>query len=234
MNVLKHTIKWDSVLIFKYGIVAVAAAISSIYCISLLLSKAEGIENIVVILVFSDPVMYGFLFTAIMILFERDAMTNQALAVTPLTTGNYILSKSIVFTTLAFVCSLAIVLSSRPETFHAFIFLIAIVFSSVLFILLGVVGVSFTKNFTQFILVIPLVFLPTCLPFLDYFNLVNSWLFYVIPTQACLILFKGSISEVETWKIIYAIIYLITWIYFTYKWAIKSYNKRILNTNRDE
>lgn len=234
MNVLKHTIKWDSVLLFKYGIVAVAAAISSIYCISLLLSKTEGVENVVVLLVFSDPVMYGFLFTAVMILFERDSMTNQALAVTPLTTGNYILSKSIVFTGLAFVCSLAIVLSSRPETFHAVIFLLAVIFSSALFILLGVVGVSFTKNFTQFILVIPLVFLPTCLPFLDYFNIFNSWLFYLIPTQACLILFKGSISDVETWKLIYAVSYLSIWIFFTYKWAIKSYNKRILKTDRNE
>lgn len=232
MNILKHTIKWDSVLIFKYGIVAVAAAISSIYCLSLLFSKAEGIENIVVLLVFSDPVMYGFLFTAIMILFERDSMTNQALAVTPLTTGNYILSKSIVFTGLAFICSVAIVLSSRPVNFHPIIFLLAIVFSSTLFVLLGIVGVSFTKNFTQFILVIPLVFLPTCLPFLDYFDLFNSWLFYLIPTQACLILFKGSISDVETWKLIYAIFYLVAWVYFAYQWAITSYNKRILKTNR--
>ena len=234
MNLLKHTIKWDSILIFKYGIVAVAVAISSIYCVSLLLSKAEGIENIVVVLIFSDPVMYGFLFTAVMILFERDSMTNQALAVTPLTTRNYVASKCIVFTGLAFICSVAIVLSSNPEIFHPTMFLFAVVLSSVLFVLLGIVGVSFTKNFTQFILVIPLVFLPTTLPFLDYFNLVNSWVFYAIPTQACLVLFKGAISNIETWKLVYAIAYLAVWIYLGYKWAIKSYNKRILKTDRNE
>jgi fluoroquinolone transport system permease protein len=234
MSTIKYTIKWDFVLLVRYGIVAVAAAVSSIYCISLLLTEAEGLENLVVVLVFSDPVMYGFLFTAVMVLFEKDAMTNQALAVTPLTAGNYLISKGIVFTCLAFVCSLAIVMSAGPNTFHPVIFLAAILFSSLLFVFLGVVGVSFTNNFTQFILIIPLVFLPACLPFLSYFELYSSWIFYIIPTQACLILFKASISYVEVWEIIYSISYLIVWNYFAFRWAIKSYNKRILKSDRDE
>ncbi len=234
MGILRHTIKWDFILLLKYGIITVAASISAIYCISLLLAKANNIELIVVLLVFSDPVMYGFLFSAIIILFEKDSMTNQALAITPLTSRDYLFSKSVAFTFLAIVCSIAIIISSKPEIFHPVIFLLAVTLSSVLFVLIGIVSVSYTKSFTQFILVIPIVFLPTCLPFLSYFNLINSWIFYLIPTQASLILFKGSISTISIWEIAYAVTYLLMCIYFVNKWAEHSYKKRILKTDRDE
>lgn len=234
MRSFANIIKWDLILIYKYGIVAVAFAISGIYSISLLLADIEGMEKLVAALIFSDPVMYGFLFTAIMILFEKDAQTHQVLAVTPLSIKKYIWSKAFTFTLLAFVCSTIILLSASPGEFHPLLFLLAVSFSSILFVFIGIIGVSFVNNFNQFILLMPIVLAPVCLPFLDYFNLLESWVFYLIPTQACLLLFTASISKIEIWQLIYSIVYLIICNWACYKLAVKLYKKRILKTSRDE
>ncbi|MFA6402474.1 MAG: ABC transporter permease [Salinivirgaceae bacterium] len=232
MQLLFKTLKWDVFLLYKYGIVAVALGISAIYSLLLLSLDTAGLEKLVAILIFSDPVMYGFLFTAVMILFEKEAQTHQVLAVTPLSTGGYIWSKALAFTLLALITSFLIMLAAHPAYFNVFWFVLAICLSSLLFIFIGIVGVSFVQNFNQFILIIPIVLAPICLPFLHYFGLSDSWLYYVIPSQACLILFAGSVSKVAGWQLFYAVVYLLALNYLTYRWAYSSYNKRILKTNR--
>lgn len=227
MNRFVKTLKWDAVLLLKYGIVTIALTISALYCVALLLSPIDGLEKIVAVLIFSDPVMYGFLFTAVMLLFEKEALTHLALAVTPLPVKHYILSKTIVFTALALFCSTFIILSARPAHFHIVWFALGVILSSVLFVLVGIIGVSFVRNFNQFILLMPAVLAPTCLPFLHYFDVVSWPVLYLLPTQACLILFSASVGTVETWQLVYAIIYLILSIGTCAYWAQKAYVKQL-------
>lgn len=232
MKTLIKSLKWDTVLIYRYGIIAVAGTICLLYSVAFFFINTNGMEKVVAAFIFSDPVMYGFLFTAIMVLFEKDARTSQALTVTPLTTQQYLISKAIVFTLLGLLFSLAVILASNPEQLHIVLFTLAVVLSSVLFVFVGVIGVSYVKNFNQFILTIPIVLAPVCLPFLDYFNVLHSWLFYFIPTQASLLLFSGSVGEISMWQGIYAIAYLLLCIYLTYIWAVRSYNKRIIKSDK--
>lgn len=231
MNRLIHLVKWDALLLFKYGIVPIALAISAIYCVALLLSPIGGLEKIVVVMIFSDPVMYGFLFTAVMLLFEKEALTHVALAVTPLPVKQYILSKTIVFTALSLFCSTFIILSARPEYVHMLWFSLGVILSSVLFILVGIIGVSFVRNFNQFILLMPAVLAPTCLPFLHYFGVVSwPWL-YLLPTQASLVLFSAAIGPVDSLQLVYAISYLLfsigVFAYFAQKAYVKQLNKSV-------
>lgn len=234
MKSFVNTLKWDLVLIYRYGIVAVAFAITAMYSISLLLVDTSKLGKLVAVLTFSDPVMYGFLFTAVLILFEKDAQTHQVLAITPMPVKNYIWSKVIVFTLLSFVCSVIIMLSAQLAIFNPFYFFLAVSLSSSLFIFVGIIGVSFVNNFNQFILLMPIVLLPIVLPFLDYFKLFQSYFFYLIPTQACLLLFEASISSIENWQLIYALLYLLICNFLAYGWALKLYKKRILKTSRNE
>jgi len=228
MNILLKAIKWDTVLIYKYGIFTVALSISAIYSISFLFTDTHGLEKLVALLIFTDPVMYGFLFTAVMVLFEKDARTNQVLAITPLTSRQYILSKAISFTLLALICSLLILISAHPAVMHLILFIPAVILSSALFVFIAIIGVSHVRNFNQFILVIPLVLAPVCLPLLDFFNVAHSWLFYLIPSQACLLLFGGSVGSITGWQILYSIIYLLGWNYFVFRWAVRAYNRSLL------
>lgn len=227
MNRLIHTIKWDAVLVFKYGIIPIALAITAIYCLALLLSPIIGMEKLVVFLIFSDPVMYGFMFSAVLLLFEKEAQTHLALAVTPLPVNQYILSKVSVFTLLALFCSTCILYSARLEHVSFMWFSLGVILSSVLFILIGIIGVSFVRNFNQFILLMPVVLAPTCLPLLHFFGVVSwPWL-YLIPTQACLILFSAAIQPVEPLQLVYAILYLSACIAICAPLAKKAYIKQL-------
>ncbi len=234
MKALLNTIKWDFVLIMKYGIVTVAIVIALIYCITLFLLDTTGLEKLISAIIFSDPVMYGYLFTAVIILFEKDARTHEVLAVTPMPVSRYIWSKAITFTLLALVCCSAIILSAQPQYFNLLYFVLGVVLSSAMFVFVGIIGVSYAKNFNQFFLVMPIVLLPVSLPFLDFFSLYQSPLFYVIPTQACLLLFKASVSPVETWQILYGIGYLMVCNYLCFRLAQSHYKKRILKISGNE
>lgn len=229
-----NSLKWDFIVMYKYGIIFVAAFIASIYCVSLFFSNTIGHEKIVAALIFSDPVMYGFLFVSISILFEKEAGIHQALSITPMPIRRYIWSKAIAFSLLAIVCSTAILLAANPEKIHLVLFVAAVALSSILFVFIGIIGVSFVHNFNQFILLMPIVLAPICLPFLDYFDVYSSWFFYLIPTQASLLLFESSVSSIESWQVVYAIVYLILWIWLAYVLAFKSYRTRILKTSRNE
>ena len=227
-----NILKWDTVLMAKYGIVTIAFIISAIYCIALQFADMTGLEKVVAVLVFSDPVMYGFLFTAAMILFEKEAMTHLAIAVTPLPVSHYLLSKTVTFTLLAFICSTAIILFAHPHYFNIGWFISAVMLSSVLFIFIGVIGVSFVSNFNQFIILMPIVLAPTCLPFLSYFDVVSWGWLYLIPSQACLILFSASVGPVESWQLIYALCYLVVCIVAGGYFAGKAYLKQLQKSIR--
>jgi fluoroquinolone transport system permease protein len=234
MKKLLRLIKWDFTLILKYGIVAVASVIALIYCAAILLLDIDGSDKLISVLIFSDPVMYGFLFTAAIVLFEKDANIHQALAVSPLSVSQYLWSKTFVFTTVALVYSSAIVLAFQPGSFNPFPFITGVVLSSTMFVFIGMVGVSYVKNFNQFILLMPIVLAPACLPFLGFFSVYESPLFYIVPTQACLLLFEASFAPVELWEMAYALIYIAVCNIILYKLALHHYERRILKISRNE
>jgi fluoroquinolone transport system permease protein len=227
-------VRWDLKLIVKYNIALVAFSITAIYVAVFLFFNMDGYETITAMLIFSDPVMYGYIFISVMILFEKDAGTLKALAVTPLTTRRYLLSKGIAFTILATITSTIMLVSSQPSDINFLYFFLAVIFSSLLYVFIGIISVSKVRSFNQFIVVIPMILAPTALPFLNYFGITDTLWFYLIPTQACLILFKASIANVELWKIVYAVIYLLVWTYFSYYLAQRFYNRFIIKTDRNE
>ena len=212
----------------------IAFSITAIYVAVFFIFNMQGYENITAMLIFSDPVMYGYIFISVMILFEKDADTLKALAVTPLITKRYILSKGIAFTILSTITSFIMLLASRPESVNYAYFLMAVILSSMLFVFIGIMSVSRVSNFNQFIIIIPFILAPTALPFLNYFDVTDSLWLYIIPTQACLILFEASFYPVAGWKLIYAISYLIIWIYLTYFYAQRFYNRYIVKTDHHE
>ncbi len=231
MRKLINNIKWDFLLMMKYGITGIALAIAVVYSISLLLWGGEVSGKLVVFLVFSDPVMYGFLFVSVIVLFEKDASIHQVLAITPMPAHRYLWSKAIAFSLLALACSLLIIFAAKPEILHLPVFIFAVLASAILFVFVAISGVSYVQNFNQFFLMMPVVLAPVCLPFLDFFNLWHSPLLYLIPTQACLLLFEASVSNAEEWEIIYGVSYLLVWIVLGFLHALYSYKTRILHKN---
>ena len=225
MRRLLRTIGWDLLLQLRYQIILVAVLITAAYTLVFKLLARDGFDEVLVVLIFSDPVMIGFIFIGAMVLFEKDSGTIDALIVTPLRKAEYLLSKVISLGLIATFCSLVMAIAGHGWHFDYFLFLYGVVLTSSIFTLIGFVGVSRVKTMNQFVIIIPIFLIPFVLPLLNFFKLTSSWILYLIPTQSFLDLLWASFYEMPTGRILFAIIYLPFWLGLTYFLAARAYDR---------
>lgn len=198
-------------MIVRNRILHIALLITVLYAAILQVLPAQNFNEVLIALVFSDPVMLGFMFTGVMILFEKSGNTLQALAVTPVRPGEYFASKALSLTLLALLMSLGMTLAGAGTRFGLIFFLPAVIFTSVLFVFIGIAGASRVKTFNQYFIVIPICMAPAVLPFLNFFQITDTWIWYVIPTQASLLLFQAALegtAEITGTELTYAFTWL--------------------------
>ena len=228
MKTLFRLIFWDLKLQVRNGILTVAIFIAAFYTAFFLLLGLRGKDNILIALIFSDPTFMGFIFTGVLVLFEKSANTLQALVVTPVKIWQYLFSKAISLTLITSVICFAMVFVSHGFCFNYFWFTVATFLSSILFIFLGFIGVAKVKTFNQYIIVIPLFIAPLSLPYLYFFGVSDSWLLYIFPTQGALILFHGAFEKINPGETVYAVVYLILSIWIAYRISKQLFLKHIV------
>lgn len=228
MRTLINLIKLDIRLLVKYNLLAVSIFLAVIYIIIFKIFDIGGYYPLVTVIIFSDPAMIGFIFIGVLVLYEKSQHTLQAFSVCPVKQEHYIWSKAIALTILALPICFGIVFSAHGFSFNYFAFTISVVLSSILFALLGFVGVAHVQTFNQYIIVIPLFFAPAIIPLFDLFGLWNHPLLYLIPTHASLLLLKASFVEINLLDWIYSITYLSVWLIGARYFAIKAYKKAVL------
>jgi hypothetical protein len=72
--------------------------------------------------------------------------------------------------------------------------------------------------------------IPVFLPFLNFFGITDTWLWYIIPTQACLLLFAAAFDsglQLTDFQIVYVSVYLPQSVFFSYLLAIKMWHKQV-------
>ncbi len=226
---LASLMKLDVMLIVRNKILLVTLVITALYAAVFQVLPETHFRTVVTILIFTDPVMLGFLFIGVMVLFEKQGNTLQALGVSPVSTSEYIASKAFTLTALALLSALLMGFAAVGFRFHLLYLIVAVVLSSILFIFLGFAGVSRVQTFNQYFIVIPLVLTPCFLPFLNYLGITDTLLWYIIPTQASLILFDAAFNpEVGLYDKIYALTYLPLSLYPAFILARRSWRKSII------
>ena len=228
MKKLLSTIKWDLTLAVKYNIVAVALLVTIVYTILFKAFSFNHLDDILIILIFSDPVMLGFIFIGVLVLFEKGANTLQALVVTPIKVWQYLWSKTISLTIIAAACSFVMAVVGHGWTFNYLYLALAVVLSSALFVMLGFIGVARVTTFNQYIIIVPLFLSPMALPFFNFFGVTDTYWFYLIPSQASLILFRAAFEKVSMLEIAYAVLYLMFCSALAYSLARKSFAAHII------
>jgi len=228
MKTLFRLILWDLKLQVRNSILTVAIFIAVFYTAFFLLLGLRGKDDILIALIFSDPTFMGFIFTGVLVLFEKSANTLQALVVTPVKIWQYLFSKAISLTLITSIICFVMVFTSHGFHFNYFWFTVATFLSSMLFIFLGFIGVAKVKTFNQYIIVIPLFIAPLSLPYLYFFGVSNSWLFYLLPTQGALLLFRGAFEKISLDNTIYAVVYLILSIWIAYRISKQLFLKHIV------
>lgn len=195
MKELLHLLKFDFVLLQRNQLLTISAIVSAIYVLVFRgLSSFGNVEQVLVLVIFNDPALLGFMFVGVLYLFEKNEGTLEVLAVSPVSVSNYILSKTIALTCVSLVCCFIMVFACYGFNFNYFHFGLATIFSTFIFTMLGYIAVAGQKTFNQYMLRAIGIILLASLPFLSYFGVASRNWFLLFPTLPAIDLYTFSFT----------------------------------------
>lgn len=194
MKYLPSLIKQDIKFQFRHGFYLVYGIISGLYIVLLKVLGPKVSSVLSPIILFTDPTFIGFFFIGAILFFEREQRVTEALFVTPITKSGYILSKCISLTLISLLVVILISIVIHGLYINWFLLLFAVTSTSFIFILIGIIFSKYFKTVTIYLILGGLALGPFSLPIIYQLGLVNSKLFYLLPTTASLKLISGSIN----------------------------------------
>ncbi|HSJ68378.1 MAG TPA: ABC transporter permease [Anditalea sp.] len=227
MKQLALLLKHDFILLHRNKIISISIFLTAVYVLLFkALSSFGQIEKFLVLIIFNDPALLGFLFIGVMVLFEKNENTMEALAVTPMKLSHYIISKSFALTTISICCCSAMVIAAYGLNINWVHFISAATLTTLIFSFLGFGVVAGESSFNDYILKAIGVILLLSVPFLGYFEIVLIDWFILFPSYPGILLFDFAFNDtIAPIDILKAYGFAILWGVGGYLWAKKSMSK---------
>lgn len=229
MKRLFAAIRNDFRLQWRYGLYYAAAFVSVVWIALLSRIPSRSLALALPFIIFTDLAVIGFYFIAGMIMFEKGEDTLSALVVTPLSFWEYLASKLITLTLLAMAVTFVVVVpASRGQGISPAPLAAGVVLTSLIILLVGFIAAARYDSISSFLLPSQLYLLPLSLPVLHYFGYWQSPVLYLIPTQGSLFLLRGAFTPLESWQVVYSLVYQVVWLIVLARLAHWSYNRYII------
>jgi fluoroquinolone transport system permease protein len=210
---LPAAIAMDFRLQWRYGFVYATAFVILLWIGVLRIVPDDLLGPAMPYLLLGDLGFFLF-FIAGALFFEKGERTLFALLTTPIRFGEYLAAKLVTMTTLAASTCAVVVLVDYGLGFDPPALLAGVVFTALLMLLAGFVTAPLFPSITEWILPSTLVLAIASLPTIDYSGLYPNPLFYLIPTEAPLLLLGAAFHQVSLsgWQLAYAVGYPVVWI----------------------
>ncbi|MCR5618679.1 MAG: ABC transporter permease [Lachnospiraceae bacterium] len=143
-------IKGDIVFQWKYGFYFLYVLVLFVYII--IFSFFEGnVRNIIVsCCVYSDPAAMGMFFMGALILLEKSQHITASLAISPVSSEEYILGKCASFAVISVIVGLLLIVQGHTDSY--LLCMAGVFLSSVIFSLCGVIVGTGVSNLNQYII----------------------------------------------------------------------------------
>jgi fluoroquinolone transport system permease protein len=175
------------------------------------------------------------LYVAGLVIFEKDERTLEAVIVTPIRIGEYMISKLITLTFLAALESVIVLALAYGLTgFNAALLLAGIILMGAMLTLVGFVMIVRYDSITDFLIPVVVVNLALQLPALYFTGVSDTLLWLIVPTTAPTMLMWAAWHPVEDWHIIYGLVYSLVIIAVLYRWALAAFHTHIIMKARAE
>lgn len=148
---LKNMILWDMRFQLKYGFYFVYTVLSVLYILILSAFPETWRQNTATILIFSDPAAMGMFFMGAIVLLEKSQRVLNAVAVSPVKTTEYIVSKVVSLCIISEIVAFVLALTAGSENIGLTLFGTAL--SSIIFSLIGLITATRINSLNQFILI---------------------------------------------------------------------------------
>ncbi len=217
MNNLKTLFIGELQRLQRYHIIAASLVVAVIWIGVLHFTAVDDVTNIFPLLLFLDATTMSITLIGVSMFFEREEHTLKALFVSPITKGEYMISKIIGniisnLQTLVILYLYAWIFKEINLNIFLLVFYVIVIsiFHSMIGFLLAYRSKSFTELLTgvityTFIFLIPVV--------LEQVGVITGELLtnllYLLPTKAALLILNSAANGVETWEVYYGVIYLI-------------------------
>ncbi len=234
MNRLLATFRLDITLQYRNGFYFAALVIAAFTAFWLRLFFArEWVAYAIPPLLLATMGSGTFYLFAGMALLEKREGTLEGIVVTPLRPSEYLISKLVTMTLLVMLENISVLLITYGFDFNWLSLLTGIMFMSIHYSFAGFILVTRYNSITDFLMPSVLVTMALQLPIIDYLGILNHWLFYLIPTQAPLLLIRGAFEPAATWIWLYAISYSILWSGIGWWWAYTCFHRFIIRKEGD-
>jgi fluoroquinolone transport system permease protein len=230
-GVLPAAIRMDFRLQRRYGFFY-ATAIVIVLWIGLLRLIPDGLLGAAMpYLLFSD-LQFFFFFIAGAVFFEKGERTLFALLTTPMRFREYLAAKLVTMTTLAVATCAVIVLIDYGLGFNVWALLAGVVSMALLMILAGFVTAPLFPSISEWLMPSTLVLALASLPIIDYSGLFPHPLFWLVPTEASLLLLGAAFHQVSLtgWQLMYAVGYPIVWLALLCRLARWVFHRYVVTT----
>jgi fluoroquinolone transport system permease protein len=179
-------------------------------------------------LVLSNLLINTFYFVAGLVLLEKGERTLQAQVVTPLRSWEYLASKVITLTLLATIENVILVTVIYGSGFALLPLLAGMAAASALLVLAGFVSVARFSSINEYLL--PSIGYTSLvgLPVLPYLAGWDSWLLYLHPMQAPLVLMQAAFQPIEPWQAAYGLLYSALWVWLALLWSRRDFQRFVV------
>jgi len=228
MKRLLATLRIDFRLQFRNGFYYAAAFVATLMVIGLLQIPMQSRSLILPVMMLQNLTISTFYFTGGLVLLEKGQGTLEAQVVTPLHTREYLAAKVISLGALSLAESLIIVVAVHGMSFGIVSMSAGIILMGAFLTLFGFSVVARYDSINEYLLPSVVYLFALSIPILAYFDVLESWLFYLHPMQATLLLIKAAFTPVQPWQIVYGVLYASLWVGLIFLWADHSFRRFIV------
>jgi len=229
MKSLVQLLKWDAILFNRNRLFLLSLVVAIIYTgLFYLLKPLGSLDTILVVLIFNDPVVTGYLFAGILLLFDKSQHTLQAIAVLPIPFRQYLLSKTILLSVVATFTALIMTIATRGMDFNWAHLLVGVFLSAFIFSLIGFSIGAMINGFNQ-LLIYSVPFLVLCaIPLLPVFGFGRPEYFFLLPSTGGIQLLRASFDEQDGIITLLSYGHLLAWTFTSWRVAVFVTGKKIV------
>jgi len=228
MRRLLATIRCDVTLQLRHGFYY-ATAFVLIFCV-VVVSRIPSVDLswLLPALLLGNLLLNTFYFIGGLILLEKGEGTLEAQVVTPLRTWEYLASKVGTLALLGLVENIVIVTLLVGLGFNLLPLAASLVLTAALYCLAGVIVVVRYHSINEYLM--PSVLYTSILlaPLLSYLPQWDTWLLYLHPLKATLLLAQAAFQPAPRWQAVYGVLYSGFWIVFLAHFSRRAFRRFII------
>lgn len=228
MKQFADQLRWQFVVLHRNNLIVISVVVTIVYALIFFAIRGLGnTDRVLTLLIYNDPAIIGLFFVGLSVIIEINQGVFTALLVSPLNHHAYICSKVVALSIVGTLCAIGMAISVFGLDFQIVMFSMGAFLTCTIFGLFGILLVSYTSEFLQFMLRSIPVLLLISAPLFNYFGLTDLSILAYTPIQTPLDLIISSYPGAANTLTVGSIVSCIVWLTALYLITYRIFERRL-------